>query len=107
MIEEVLKDIAEAEERAEEIRRDAVVRCKEKVFAAESAAEALKNDTAAECKAAYKAAIAAAEERAAAERAAIIADGEKRAAELAAEKKGEVAKTADEVLAVFVAKYTE
>ena len=48
-----------------------------------------------------------AEERAAAERAAIIADGEKRAAELAAEKKGEVAKTADEVLAVFVAKYTE
>ena len=63
MIEEVLKDIAEAEERAEEIRRDAVARCKEKVFAAESAAEALKNDTAAECKATYKAAIAAAEGR--------------------------------------------
>lgn len=42
MIEEVLKDIAEAEERAEEIRRDAVARCKEKVFAVESAAEALK-----------------------------------------------------------------
>lgn len=106
MIEEVLKEIKEAEANAEEARKEAIARGKQIVLDAEAEAERQKKLTAEQCKADMKAAVAAAEEQAAVRRAAILEEGEKSAAALAASKKKQIEKAADELLAAFVKKYS-
>ena len=92
MIEEVLKEITEAEEQAETKRRETFQRGKEIVLQAETEAEKQTKMTAEQCKADMKAALAEAETTAAAKK-------------LVASKKKQIEKAADELLAEFVGKY--
>ena len=106
MIEEILKEIADAEVLAEEKRKDAFQKGKGIVLEAEARADRMKREAVEQCKADGKAAIAAAEEQARARRAAILAEGEEAAAALVASKKEQTEKAADEILAAFVGKYS-
>lgn len=105
MIDEILKDIKDAEAKAEQLQKDAYAKGKEIVFNAELEAEKQKKSTVKECKADVKRAAEEAESAAALKRAAILRDGEKRAAELIAAKKNEVEKEADKVVGMLLSKY--
>lgn len=106
MIEEILKEIADAEALAEEKRKDAFAKGKGIVLEAEARADKMKREALEQCKVESKAAIAAAEESARARRAAILAEGEEAAAALVGAKQAEAEKVADDILAAFVGKYS-
>lgn len=105
MIEEILREIADAEALAEEKRKDAFQKGKGIVLAAEARADRMKREAVEQCKADGKAAIAAAEEQARARRAVVLAEGEEAAA-LVASKKEQAEQAAEEILAAFVGKYS-
>ncbi len=105
MIEEVLKDIRDAEQKADEIKKAAEAQSKTIVLEAEIEAEAQKKATVFECRADIKKAVAEAEKKAAERRASIIAEGEKAAADFTKEKQSEVVSKSDEILELLIKKY--
>ncbi len=106
MIDEVLREIKAAEERAAAECADAQRESKEIVLAAEAEAESLVKAALAECKADYKAKVRAAEDKAALRRAAILGKGEEAAAALADEKHSAVQDAADDVLEALLSRYS-
>lgn len=105
MIDDVLKDVREAEQKAEQLQKDAYARGKEIVLKAEAEAESHKKSTVKECKEersdALKRARLLADERTRE----ILAEGEKLAEELANEKAAAVDTCADKVANILFSKY--
>lgn len=105
MIDSVLKDVRDAEEKAEIMQKQAYQHGKEIVLKAEAEAEAQKKSAVKECKEERAHILQEARKRAEERTQAILADGEKRAEEMAGEKNSAVEDCADRVVDILIQKY--
>lgn len=105
MIDEVLKDIREAELKAEEMQKDAYQKGKDIVLQAEIDAENQKKETLKECKQDQKKAVAVAEKNAQDRRNAILKKGQKAAEELIENHNSTVEEISDRIVEMLVNKY--
>ncbi|MEG2540201.1 MAG: hypothetical protein RSB59_00265 [Clostridia bacterium] len=105
MIDEVLKDIKDAEEKADLLQKEAYAKGEKIVLAAEFEAEKQKKSMVHDCKADFRLAAVNAEKKTALVRATILSDGEKAADLLISQKADEIEKSADKILKAFVGKY--
>ncbi len=105
MIDEVLKDIREAEAKAEQIAQDAYAEGKQIVLQAELDAQKQKKATLLECKDDQRNALAAAEKRANIKREEILKKGQKVADKLIEDKNSDIEEQADKLVEVLIAKY--
>lgn len=105
MIDSVLKDVRDAEEKAEIMQKQAYQHGKEIVLKAEAEAEAQKKSAVKECKEERAHILQEARRRAEERTQAILADGGKRAEEMAGEKNSAVEDCADRVVDILIQKY--
>lgn len=105
MIEEVLNEIKVAEERADELQKQAFQDGKQLVLNAELEAEKQRKDTVAGCKSDLRNAQSAAEAKAAVLRKEILAEGEKTATEFTKSKEKDIQGKSDEILDLLLKKY--
>ena len=107
MIETAIKEIKEAELKAEQMQKDAYQRGKEIVLEAEAEAERQKKQTAQACKADRENALNEARRKANEKSQAIIKDGEAQAQALVDEKKAVADAAASRIVDMLLAKYCE
>ncbi len=105
MIDEILKEIKECEEQAEQLQKEAYIQGKDIVLRAETEAERQKKATIAECKADLKEAQIKAEKKALERRTKILADGERDAAILVESKKAVIDAVSDKIVKMMIEKY--
>lgn len=105
MIDDVLKDIREAEAEAEQIQQDAYAEGKQIILQAELDAQKQKKATLSECKDDQRAALASAEKRANVKREEILKKGQKAAQKLIEDKNSDIEEQADKLVEVLIAKY--
>ena len=105
MIDSVLKDVREAENKAEAMQKEAYQHGKEIVLNAEKEADAQKKSTVHECKEDRARAVENARKVAAERTREILADGAKAAAALADEKNSAIEDCADKIVAALCEKY--
>ena len=105
MIDEVLKEIKDCEEKADQLQKQAFLDGKKIVLDAENEAERQKKTTAAECKQDIKAAQQEAEKKALKRRAEILAEGEKKAQQLIDDKHAEIHTVSDKIVDMMLEKY--
>ena len=105
MIEEVLKDIRVAEEKAENMIKDANAAGKQIVLQAEADAEKQRKLTVSGCKEDQRSTIAKAEKQAADKRAAILKKGQADADQLIDDKHAEIEEKSDQIVESILLKY--
>lgn len=105
MIDDVLKDIREAEAQAEDMQQEAYQEAKRIVLEAEIEAQKQKRLTFAECKDTQKGEIALAEQKALEKREEILKKGAKDAEKLAQSKQKDIDEQADKLVEVLLASY--
>ncbi|MCQ2408999.1 MAG: hypothetical protein MJ068_00485 [Clostridia bacterium] len=105
MIDEIISEIRAAEEKADQMQKDAYQEGKDIVLQAELEAESIKKNTVLECKEAQKAAAAAAEAKAASKRNDILKKGEQAAKQLIDDKSSAVEQQADSIVQLILDKY--
>ena len=105
MIDDVLNDIRQAEEKAERMQKQAYQRGKEIVLNAEAEAEAQKKATVAECKEDRARILQNARAKADEKTKAILKKGSEDAEYLIAEKAPVIEECADKVVAILLSKY--
>ena len=105
MIEEVLKDIKAAEEKADAMIKDANAAGKQIVLQAEADAEKQKKQMVSGCKEDQRAAAQKAEKQAADKRAAILKKGQAEAEGLIEDKHAEIEEKSDKIVESILAKY--
>ena len=105
MIDSVLKDVREAEQKAERLQKDAYQRGKDIVLKAEADAEAKKKATERECKEERKAALANARNASLDRAQVIFKKGTQKAADLTAKKTPAAEDAANKVVAMLLDKY--
>ena len=105
MIDDILKDIRDAEDKADEIIRDANQKGKDIVAKAESDAGAQKCATLKECKEDRKTAIDKATSNALLKREEILKKGKAAADDVVEQKKADVEKASDELVKELLGKY--
>lgn len=105
MIDTVLKEVREAEEKAELMQKQAYQRGKDIVLKAEAEAEAQKKSTVKECKEERISVLAEARKRAAERAQSILDKGAEDANFLADEKNSAVEDSADKVVEILLKKY--
>ena len=107
MIDSVLKDVREAEQKAEKLQKDAYQRGKDIVLKAEADAEAKKKATERECKEERKTALANAHTAAQNRAQVIFKKGAQKATEMTEKKTPAVEEAASKVVAMLLDKYIE
>lgn len=107
MIETVLKEVRDAENKAEQMQKDAYQRGKELVLNAEVEAETQRKSTVRECKEERTAALDEARRNAERKSQAYIKKGADSAAAMEIDRRAEVEACANKVAAMFIAKYVE
>lgn len=107
MIDDVLKDIREAESKADEMQQEAFDKGKQIVLQAERDAQKQKKATLSECKDDQRKALAAAESRAEDKRNEILEKGQKAAEQLIEDKNSEISEQADRLVEILLAKYCD
>lgn len=105
MIEEVIKEIKDAEAQADELMEKAYDDGKKIVLDAEIKSEAQKKATVSECREDMKKALAEAQKKADIERSGILVEGEKQAEAFKNDKKKLVETVADDVVSALLKKY--
>ena len=105
MIDDVLKDVREAEEKAEQMQKHAYQRGKDVVLKAEAEAEAQKRATVSECKVDRAKILQSTRERAAEKTQTILKRGAENADYFIEEKKSAVEECADKVVEILLSKY--
>lgn len=105
MIDDVLKDIREAEAKAEQMQQDAYADGKQIILQAELDAQKQKKATLRECKDDQKNAIAAAQQRADVKRGEILKKGQIGADKLIEDKNSDIEEQANKLVEVLLAKY--
>lgn len=105
MIDDILKDIRDAEDKADEIIRDANQKGKDIVAKAESDAGAQKRATLKECKEDRKTATDKATSNALLKREEILKKGKAAADDVVEQKKADVEKASDELVEELLGKY--
>ena len=105
MIEEVIKEINEAEVKAQEIIKEANIKDKEMIIEAEAKAAEQRKYSVKSTKQDIKATEQAASKKAELEREKVLQKGREEAASLIKEKEKDVDKMANEVLSLLIEKY--
>lgn len=106
MIEEVLVEIREAEEKADAMVKDANAEGKQIVLQAEADAEKQKKLTVSGCKEDTRKAVQKAEKQAADKREAILKKGQEEANRLIEDKHAEIESQSDKIVEMLLAKYS-
>lgn len=106
MIEEVLVEIREAEEKADAMVKDANAEGKQIVLQAEADADKQKKLTVSGCKDDTKKALQKAEKQAADKRDAILKKGQEQANRLIEDKHAEIESQSDKIVEMLIAKYS-
>lgn len=106
MIEEVLNDIRQAEEKADAMIKNANAEGKQIVLQAEADAEKQKKITVTECKEDQRKAIQKAEEQARVKREHILKKGQEAADNLVDDKHAEIEAQSDKIVEMILAKYS-
>jgi V/A-type H+-transporting ATPase subunit G/H len=106
MIEEVLVEIREAEEKADAMVKDANAEGKQIVLQAEADADKQKKLTVSGCKDDTKKALQKAEKQAADKRDAILKKGQEQANSLIEDKHAEIESQSDKIVEMLLAKYS-
>ena len=106
MIEEVLVEIREAEEKADAMVKDANAEGKQIVLQAEADADKQKKLTVSGCKDDTKKALQKAEKQAADKRDAILTKGQEQANRLIEDKHAEIESQSDKIVEMLLAKYS-
>ena len=106
LIDEVLREVRSAEDKADQVYKEAVERGKNIVLAAETEADRLRRDTVTECKQMRKQMLEEAEQRAKAQREAILKKGAELADELTDSRNSMVEEAADAVVRMLLEKYS-
>ncbi len=106
MIEEVLVEIREAEEKADAMVKDANAEGKQIVLQAEADADKQKKLTVSGCKDDTKKALQKAEKQAADKRDAILKKGQEQANRLIEDKHAEIESQSDKIVEMLLAKYS-
>ena len=106
MIEEVLVEIREAEEKADAMVKDANAEGKQIVLQAEADADKQKKLTVSGCKDDTKKALQKAEKQAADKRDAILKKGQEQANRLIEDKHAEIDSQSDKIVEMLIAKYS-
>lgn len=105
MIDEIINEIKAAEEKADQMQKDAYQEGKDIVLQSELDSEKMKKEVILECKEAQKAAVQAAETKAAAKRNDILKKGEQAAKQLIDDKNSAVEQQADSIVGLLLQKY--
>ena len=105
MIEDVLKEIREAEQRAEQLQKEAYQRGKELVLNAEAEAERQRKDTVRECKEDRKAALQRARVTSGDKAQAAFKKSVEQVANMTEDKSPEIEKAASKVVELLIEKY--
>ena len=106
MIEEVLNEIRQAEEKADAMIKDANAEGKQIVLQAEADAEKQKKITVSECKEDQRKAVGKAEEQARTKREQILKKGQESAERLIDDKHAEIEEQSDKIVKMILAKYS-
>lgn len=106
MVDEVIKEIRLAEEKADQMQKDAYQQGKDIVLQSEIDAEKMKKDTILECKQMQRDAIDAANAKALNERAQIMKKGDAAADKLIDDNNAAIEETADNIVKLLIEKYT-
>jgi len=106
MVDEIIKEIKLAEDKADEIQKNAYQQGKDIVLNAENEVDKLKKATIFECKQNQKKALADAEGQAAIKREQILKKGAEDADKLIDDKNAAVEEKADEIVKLLLDKYT-
>lgn len=105
MIDEVLREIKNCEENADQLQKDAYQKGKQIVLDAENAAEKQKKDMISECKQDIKNAQLKAEEEVQENRRKILLEGEKKAKQLIKDKNADMYEMSEKIVKKLLEKY--